>query len=97
MKIEDFMLTCPSKKFLGIECFGCGTQRAIVMVFEGRFADAFHMFPAVYTLLLFFATIVLNFVDRKRNYGNILIFLAIINAVIMVISYFYKHLYLNTH
>lgn len=97
MKIEDFMLTCPSKKFLGIECFGCGTQRAIVMVFEGRFADAFHMFPAVYTLLLFFATVVLNFVDRKRNYGNILIFLAIVNAVIMVISYFYKHLYLNAH
>jgi hypothetical protein len=97
MKIEDFMLTCPSKKFLGIECFGCGTQRAIVMVFEGRFADAFHMFPAVYTLLLFFATVLLNFVDRKRNYGNILIFLAIVNAVIMVISYFYKHLYLNMH
>lgn len=97
MKIEDFMLTCPSKKFLGIECFGCGTQRAILMVFEGRFADAFHMFPAVYTLLLFFATVALNFIDRKRNYGNILIFLAIVNAIIMVISYFYKHLYLNIH
>lgn len=91
MKIEDFMLSCPSKKFLGIECFGCGTQRAIVMVFEGRFSEAFHMFPAVYTLLIFFATVVLNFVDTKRNYGNILILLAIINAIIMVISYFYKH------
>jgi hypothetical protein len=52
MKIEDFMLPCPSKKFLGIECFGCGAQRAI-MVFEGRFGDAFHMFPAVYTLFSF--------------------------------------------
>ncbi|WP_410493642.1 DUF2752 domain-containing protein, partial [Chryseobacterium sp. PMSZPI] len=30
------MLTCPSKKFLGVECFGCGAQRAIVLVFEGR-------------------------------------------------------------
>lgn len=92
MKIEDYMLQCPSKKFLGIECFGCGTQRALVMVFEGRFVEAFHMFPAIYTLLLFFATVVLTLVDKKRNYGNILVILAIINALIMVISYFYKRI-----
>ncbi len=95
MNIEDYMLSCPSKKYLGIECFGCGTQRAIVMVFEGRFAEAFHMFPAVYTLLLFFATVGLNFIDKKRNYGNLLVGLAIINAVIMVTSYFYKHFFLH--
>ena len=94
MKIEDFMLSCPSKKFLGIECFGCGTQRAIVLVFEGKFSEAFHMFPAVYTLLLFLCTVGLNFIDRKRNYGNALVFLAITNSIIMVVSYFYKHLYL---
>ncbi|MDR6406532.1 MULTISPECIES: DUF2752 domain-containing protein [Chryseobacterium] len=95
MKIEDFMLSCPSKKFLGIECFGCGTQRAIVMVFEGRFGEAFHMFPAVYTLLLFFATVFLSFVDKKRNYGSLLVVLAAVNAVIMVVSYFYKHYFIS--
>lgn len=93
MKIEDFMLPCPSKKFLGIECFGCGTQRAIVLVFEGKFTEAFHLFPAVYTLLLFFGFVVVNFIDKKRNYGQILIFLAIINSLIMVFSYFYKHFF----
>ncbi|RZJ51079.1 MAG: DUF2752 domain-containing protein [Chryseobacterium sp.] len=91
MKIEDFMLPCPSKKFLGIECFGCGTQRALVLVFEGKFAEAFHMFPAVYTLILFLGFVVLNFIDKKRNYGQVLIFLAIVNSLIMVFSYFYKH------
>ncbi|WBV58393.1 DUF2752 domain-containing protein [Chryseobacterium sp. Chry.R1] len=91
MKIEDFMLPCPSKKFLGIECFGCGTQRAIVLVFEGKFSEAFHMFPAVYTLLLFLFMVGVNFIDKKRSYGNILVFLAIINSIIMVVSYFYKH------
>lgn len=97
MKIEDFMLPCPSKKFLGIECFGCGTQRAIVLVFEGKFSEAFHMFPAVYTLLLFLIMVGVSFIDRKRNYGNIIVFLAIINSIIMVFSYFYKHFYLQTH
>ncbi|MCY0969978.1 DUF2752 domain-containing protein [Chryseobacterium wangxinyae] len=93
MKIEDFMLPCPTKKFLGIECFGCGTQRAIVLVFEGKFTEAFHMFPAVYTLLLFFGFVIINFIDRKRSYGQVLIFLAIINSLIMVFSYFYKHFF----
>ncbi len=94
MKIEDFMLPCPSKKFLGIECFGCGTQRAIVLVIEGRFTEAFHMFPAVYTLFLFFGFVVINFIDKKRNYGQALIFLAILNSLIMVFSYFYKHYFI---
>lgn len=91
MDINDFMLTCPSKKFLGVECLGCGAQRAIVLVFEGKFAEAFQMYPAVYTLLLFFFTLGLSFIDKKKKYGNILMIMIIINLIIMVIGYMYKH------
>lgn len=91
MKAEDFMLPCPIKKFFGVECLGCGSQRAIVMVFEGRFSEAFHLFPAVYTLLIFFGILIISFIDKKRNYGNILIILAAVNLMIMIVSYFYKH------
>ncbi|WPO92183.1 DUF2752 domain-containing protein [Chryseobacterium sp. HR92] len=91
MDIEDFMLTCPSKKFLGVECLGCGAQRAIVLVFEGKFSEAFQMYPAVYTLLLFFFILGLSFIDKKRKYSNILIIMVIINLIIMVIGYGYKH------
>lgn len=96
MKIEDFMLTCPSKKFLGIECFGCGAQRAIVMVFEGRFSEAFHLFPAVYTLLIFFGTVGISFIDKKRKYGNALLLAAVINVIIMIVSYYYKYFHLGS-
>lgn len=91
MDIDDFMLTCPSKKFLGVECLGCGAQRAVVLVFEGKFAEAFQMYPAVYTLLIFFIILGLNFIDKKRKYGNILLIMIIINLMIMVIGYIYKH------
>ncbi|WP_336958535.1 DUF2752 domain-containing protein [Chryseobacterium contaminans] len=91
MKIEDFMLTCPSKKFLGVECLGCGAQRAIVLVFEGQFSEAFKMYPAVYTVLLFFFILGLSFVDKKRKYSSVLMVLIVINLVIMVVSYVYKH------
>ncbi|SIQ74462.1 Protein of unknown function [Chryseobacterium sp. RU37D] len=91
MRAEDFMLPCPVKKIFGIECLGCGSQRAIIMVFEGRFIEAFQLFPAVYTLLLFFVVLILNFIDKKRNYGTFLTFLAAVNFVVMLISYFHKH------
>ncbi|MDR4952524.1 DUF2752 domain-containing protein [Chryseobacterium sp. ES2] len=87
MDINDFMLTCPSKKFLGIECLGCGAQRAIVLVFEGKFSEAFQMYPAVYTLLLFFLILGASFIDKKRKYGNILMILVIVNLIIMVVGY----------
>lgn len=91
MDIEDFMLTCPNKKFLGVECLGCGAQRAIVLVFEGKFSEAFHMYPAVYTLLLFFLTLGLSFIDKKRKYTNVLLGLIVINLIIAIVSYIYKH------
>lgn len=91
MNIEDFMLSCPSKKFLGVECLGCGAQRAIVLVFQGKFSEAFQMYPAVYTLLVLFLFIILSFIDKKRKYSPIIMGLIVLNIVIAVISYVYKH------
>lgn len=90
MSLEDYMMPCFSKKYLGIECFGCGTQRAFVMLLRGEFSEAFHLFPAIYTLVALLLVVVLNFIDKKRNYANAMIILGIINAVIMVVSYFYR-------
>lgn len=85
------MLPCPTKKYLGIECFGCGMQRAIALLLRGDFEGAFNMFPAIYTTILFFFFVILHFIDRKRNYGNVLITLALLNVVVMVVAYFIKH------
>lgn len=94
MNLEKYMIPCPSKYFLGMECFGCGTQRALVLVFEGHFMDAFKMFPAIYSLITFLIFAAVNFIDKKHNYGPILIGLAIINSVIMVVSFAFKQTYL---
>ncbi|TXF74890.1 DUF2752 domain-containing protein [Chryseobacterium sp.] len=91
MNLEKYMLPCLNKKFFGVECFGCGAQRAFLLVIKGNFSEAFHLFPAIYTVMLFFGFVALNFIDKKRNYGTALISLAVLNAVIMVVSYFIRH------
>ena len=84
------MIPCMNKKLFGIDCPGCGTQRALVLLLKGEFSAAFHMFPAIFTTLLLFGFLGLHFIDKSRNYQKIVIALAIINAVIMIISYIHK-------
>ena len=86
------MLPCLSKKFLGIECPGCGSQRALLLLFKGEFYDAFFMFPAIYTTILFFMFVSLNFLDKSRNYHKAIIISAITNGVIMITAFILKHI-----
>ncbi|MDO4727950.1 MAG: DUF2752 domain-containing protein [Bacteroidota bacterium] len=88
--MERYMLPCMNKKLFGIDCIGCGIQRAIALLFEGKFVDAFYMYPAIYPLVFFFVFVGLNFIDKSRSYHKIIITLGILTAVTMVVSYFYK-------
>lgn len=88
--MEDYMIPCMNKSLFGVDCFGCGTQRALLLLLEGDFVGAFKMFPAIYTTVLFFFLVALHFIDKSRNYKNSLILFAIVNSIIMVSSYFYK-------
>lgn len=89
------MLPCLNKQLFGVECPGCGTQRAIAFLLEGEFYEAFKMFPAIYTLVLFFILLGLHLMDKKRNYTKLVIASAILNAVVILGAYFIK-IYLNT-
>lgn len=90
MDIEKYMIPCLNKKLFGVECLGCGTQRALLLIFKGQFSDAFYQFPAIYTTILFFGILGLHFLDKSRNYHKIIVSLAIVNAIIMIVSYIYK-------
>lgn len=91
--MEEYMLPCLSKKLFGIDCFGCGIQRAVLLLFQGEFEAAFYMYPAIYSMFLFFLFIGINFLDKTRNYHKIIVAFGIITAIMMVTSYFYKLLY----
>lgn len=88
--MEEHMLPCINKQLFGIECPGCGTQRAIVLLMEGEFYEALKMYPAIYTLLLFFVVLGLHFIDKSRNYTKWIASLAIINGIIIISSYLIK-------
>ncbi len=90
LQLEEYMLPCLNKKLFGVDCLGCGIQRALSLLIHGEFIAAFKMYPAIYTLLLFAGFIVLNFFYKVKNGQKIIFTLALINVLIIVISYIIK-------
>lgn len=88
--MEKYMLPCLSKLFFGVECPGCGIQRATVMLVEGDFYKAWQMYPALFTLIPFFLVLFASFVDRQRNYAKAIIGLSILNLVVLLAAFAYK-------
>ncbi|WP_298427454.1 DUF2752 domain-containing protein [uncultured Kordia sp.] len=93
IQLDDYMLPCVSKKYLGIDCFGCGLQRSLSLITQGEFIEAFKMYPAIYTLILFFALVGINIFYKFRNSQKLINFLGITTVIIIIINFFVKKLY----
>ena len=88
--LENYMIPCVNKKIFGVECLGCGMQRATIHLFSGEFATAFKIYPAIYTIFILLAVIFVNFFVKFKFDYQVKIGLIALNAVIMVGSYFIK-------
>ena len=88
--MEEFMLPCLNKQLFGIDCLGCGIQRATALLFRGEFVAAFKMYPAIYTLIILLIFLITN-IWVKFKYDRIIkISLIILNVLIVVIGYMIK-------
>jgi hypothetical protein len=90
LQTEDYLLPCLNKKLFGVDCLGCGFQRAFLFLLKGDFVEAFKMYPAIYTLLILGVFALLHWKYTFKNGRKILITLAVLNILIIVISYFIK-------
>lgn len=88
--MEEFMLPCLNKQIFGIDCMGCGAQRALFLVFKGEFMAAFKMFPAIYTILLLLLFLLTNLFLKFKGDWYVKAGLILLNALIIIGAYFYK-------
>ena len=88
--MEEFMLPCLNKQLFGVDCLGCGAQRDLVLVFQGQFSAAFRMYPAIYTILILLIFLLINFFVNFKKAFLIKIGLIILNALIIIVSYYFK-------
>jgi hypothetical protein len=90
MRLEDFMLPCFFKQLTGLECIGCGMQRAIACVLRGEFTTAFEIYPAIYPFLTLLFSVGWQLFFPGKQIAKFNIRLAIFTAASMTIFYIYK-------
>lgn len=90
--MEDYLIPCISKYLFGVECLGCGAQRALLLILEGNFMAAFKMYPAIYTVLLFVVIAIAYYFKKSKHLLILLKILIGVNLSIMIIAYLYKHM-----
>ena len=88
--LESHMQSCFYKKYLGIECPGCGMQRSLIELLKGNFYESFILYPALFPTLAMVFFLILHVIFKFRNGAYILKLLFIIDASVMVLSYIYK-------
>lgn len=90
--IEEHQAACMYKKYLGIECPGCGMQRAFILLLKGDIAASIHTYPSLIPLLFMFVYLVLHLFFKFKHGARVLLYLFVINSVIIVFFYVYKML-----
>ena len=88
--LEAHMLSCPSRKYLHIDCPGCGLQRSIVLLLKGDLQASLQMYPAAIPLMALFLYTGLHIKYGFRHGAAVIKYLMIGVAILMAVFYIYK-------
>lgn len=88
--MEEYMLPCLNKKYLGFDCMGCGLQRSVALLFKGEFIEAFYMYPGIYPLIALLGILLINQFTTLKYASRTINILAILTVATIIISYIIK-------
>ena len=88
--MEMHMLACPSRKYLHIECPGCGLQRSFMALLKGDFTASFKYYPATLPILVLLVFLGLHIRNRYTSGALILRGIYLFCAAVITVHYIYK-------
>lgn len=88
--LESNMGTCPYLHLFGVECPGCGMQRALIALLKGNFVESLELYPALLPMVLLFSTLIVHLVFKLKYGAEILKYLFIFSVLVIVVSYLVK-------
>lgn len=89
---EDHMLPCMFKTATGMDCPGCGTQRAFSKMADGKVVDSYVMFPALIPTLIVFLFIPIQIKLAAKISSDWIISFFLIAAFVTIGAYFLRSL-----
>jgi len=88
--LEQHQLPCTYKKYLGIECPGCGLQTAFIELLKGNVLESIKTHPALLPILFMFIYLFLHVKFKFRKGATVLKISFIFTTSIMVVNYIVK-------
>jgi Protein of unknown function (DUF2752) len=88
--LEANTLPCFYKLLLGVDCPGCGFQRAVLALLKGDFKASFYYYPALLPLFLTFGVTALHLTFRFRNGAAYVKYAFLSTTFIITVSFIIK-------
>ena len=85
--LENHQLVCFYKSTFGIECPGCGTQRAFILLLRCEFLESFFTYPPLIFFLSLMLFLILHLIFKFRKGGTYLMYLFLFTALIVMINF----------
>ena len=95
--LERNMMSCFYKKNFGLECPGCGMQRALVELLKGNFIESLMLYPALLPTIGMFLFLILHLIFKFEKGGTYLKYFFIFTVSIILINFIYKQIFLGIH
>jgi len=87
---ENHIVPCIFKKYFGIECPGCGMQRAFVELLKGNLSESIKIYPPLIPMIIMVVLLILHLLFKFKNGAKVLKISFIFVALIIVINYILK-------
>ena len=89
---DSWMLPCFTKKIIGMDCPGCGIQRSISFLLQGRIVDSFLMYPALIPIifllgfLIFDMFVTVKYGEQLKLWGTVIAIGTILTSYIIKLT-----------
>ena len=88
--LESHLLLCPVKATLGVDCPGCGFQRAFVALLRGDVVACWEMYPALIPFLLTMGLLVIALRSKMRYRMPALVVGVAVTCLLIAVNYALK-------
>lgn len=88
--LESHSIPCYSKRIFGINCPGCGLQRAFIELLKGNFMESIKTYPPLIPIIFMFLYLILFLIFKFEKGAFYTKIIFIFTASMIVINYLFN-------
>ncbi len=92
--LEHHLLACPIKSSFGLDCPGCGSQRAFISLLKGNLIESLSYHAALIPFMITIAMLILQLIKKHDHGGIWVMWCFIVTSGITLIQYIIKQVML---